>query len=99
MELDDILRLSAEVSQFSRKNDLRWEAQPVITWTFADMRDFMNARRKLQRALSNQATVKDGRTRKVSSDSVEIDCYGVTFRLTCKQKVMTKHGPFGAADM
>lgn len=36
--------------------------------------------------------------RTVAPHVFEIDCHGVTFRLVCKQIMMTKAGPVGAAE-
>ncbi len=100
MEADDIIRICREVSQFSQLANFRFKALPIVAWEFADLRDFMNARAALMRAIEPvmMMTTRGGDLlRKVDDSTVEIDCHGVTFRLTCHQKVMTQHGPRGAA--
>ena len=75
---------------------------PVLQWEFASIADYHRARCDLLRALEPELRfmVKGGEHfRKVSDDVEELDCYGTTFRLICKQKIMTPRGPFGAAEM
>jgi hypothetical protein len=100
IDFNDVVRLCAEVYQFSRKADLRWKGLPVVTWEFGDMGDFMNTKAMLLRALQPHM-IGDTKSwqRVLDPTTLEIDCHGVTFRLICKQKMMTRHGPFGAAEM
>lgn len=100
MDDQDIIRICREVSLFSKQAHFRFKALPVVAWDFADLSDFMNARVALMRAIEPQMmmTTRGGDLlRKVDDFTVEIDCHGVTFRLSCHQKVMTRHGPRGAA--
>jgi hypothetical protein len=103
MTSDDIIRLCAEVSHFSKKANLRWKGLPIIAWEFADIGDFHNAKAMLMRAITPMMLAYTGDTppwqRIIDPSVMEIDCHGVTFRLICKQKMMTRHGPFGAAEM
>jgi hypothetical protein len=102
MDDQDVIRICREVDLFSRIAKFRFKALPVVAWEFADLRDFMNARVALMRAIEPQMLMMTrGRDllRKVDDSTVEIDCHGVTFRLTCHQRIMTKHGPRGAAHL
>lgn len=100
IEASDIIKLCAEVYHFSRKADLRWKGMPVIAWEFADISDFMRTRASILRALDPMMIATGGgHGRKIGQDTEEIDCHGVTFRLICKQKMMTRHGPYGATEM
>lgn len=82
---EDIALLCSEVRHFSRKAHLRLDACPVITWIFAESREWMVARALVLRAMSpamqtagNVRHGNDGRT-------IEIDCEGVLFRLVLRK--------------
>lgn len=102
MDESDIIRLCREVDTFSRSADFRFKALPIVSWEFGDLSDFLRARAALMRAIEPQmkmTTRGDDLLRKKDDNTVEIDCHGITFRLTCHVKMMTPHGPRGAAYM
>lgn len=96
---EDIKRLCYEVSRFSKAGGLRWKGLPVVTWEFADISDFVNTRMMVLRALDPELKYSGEHGRQTDDDTEEIDVYGVTFRLICKQKMMTRREPFSAPEV
>lgn len=100
IDFSDIVRLCAEIHEFSHKADLCWKGVPVITWEFATVGDFANTRAAILQALEPHMVGAVGSwQRTVAPDTMEIDCHGVTFRLVCKQRHWTPRGPYGIGDM
>lgn len=102
MTLSDLAQLSAQISNFSRKHNYRWKACPVICWEFATLNDYFHARADLEQAICSEpyyAATPRQFTRTLSPDTCELDCYGVTFRLTCLQRMMTPAGERGANQL
>ena len=95
----DIRQLCAYVRHLSNKAHWQWKGLPVICWEFATIEDFVQARAELLSALTPMMLDMKNATRRISSEISEIDCHGVTFRLICKQRLMTTHGPYGASEL
>jgi hypothetical protein len=102
MTPDEIMRLCDSVGDFSRSNDWRFKAKPVIVWEFSTIGEYARARMDILRAMQDLlkfSRTDDGWQRAISSEVTEIDCMGVTFRLVCAEKTMTPKGPYGVGDM
>lgn len=97
---DHIKQLCATVRHFSRLANWNWQAMPVIMYEFASMRAFHEARADILEATKNMhLDSRNIATRIISSEIEEIDCNGITFRLVCRERVMTTNGPYGAAEL
>lgn len=96
-----VSRLCAAASELGRSADWTWTGKPVLCWEFATINDFSHARADLLASISPELALADRRSmeRLVSSDVAEIDCYGITFRLVCKQRIVMREGPYGAAEI
>ena len=89
MTLPEIRQLCAEVEAFSKAQRWRWKANPVLVYEFADQSDFVDAHAALLEALVGEPYVLGAAMqRKITSHSVEIDCYGITLRLSCKRALV-----------
>lgn len=99
MNYADIARICHSVSDFSKRENYTYKALPVIVWEFETIADFAHAKAELTRAIHEWQPHTSGFARLKAPDRCELDCYGVTFRLICKQVLMTPHGPFGAAEL
>jgi hypothetical protein len=103
LEAKDIMEVCRRVMMLGRIANWQFKGLPVMQWEFADISDYHRARKDLMIAMAPElrGMVRDADRlfRRVSDDVEELDCYGVTFRLICKQKMMTRSGPYGAADL
>ncbi len=89
------------VGDFSRSNDWRFKAKPVIVLEFSTISEYARARMDILRAMQDllKFAIRDnGWQRAISSEVTEIDCMGVTFRLVCAEKIMPPKGPNGVGD-
>lgn len=101
MEVDDIMRVCAEVSRFSRKANWTWKALPVIEWEFPTISDFARAKMELLKSIGPMVPYEREASwqRATSPNTYEIDCHAVTFRLICRETIRTPHGTFSAAEI
>lgn len=101
IDMDDIGRLCAEARRLSTKAGWRFKALPVMEWTFPTIGDFVRAKVQVQRALlPHMAPTRDQAWQRiVSPSSFEIDYYGITFRLVCREVLATPQGNYGAAQV
>lgn len=100
MEINHLSALCNHVSDFGARENWRFKAMPVIVWEFASINDFMDARVGLERMLiKTPPYTLDALLRSPAPHLCEIDCCGITFRLVCREVLMTEHGPYGAAEI
>lgn len=105
MTLTDIAHLCATVSRLQHKQNWTLQATPVICFQFSTMNDFFQAKSDLERMISSEPFyATDPKrlaqiTRVSGPDTVELDCYGVTFRLICLQRMDTAAGPKGVGQV
>lgn len=97
----EMRRLCAEVAAFSRSADWKFQAMPVVAWEFLTIDAFAKAKRSVLYAVGPlmRYEPRESWHRAVSPEVYEIDCEGVTFRLTCRQRMMTPAGAVGAAEI
>lgn len=83
---NDIRRLCAAANNFSNKAHWRWKGLPVMVWEFATRKDFEHARMSLQAALDKELLPSSvaNMDRLQGENRVDIDCFGITFRLLLK---------------
>ena len=103
MELDahHIKDVCYRVGMIGRTAGWRLNAMPVVQWEFATLHDYARARMDLLRAMTPEMHAMmrgNPEFRRISDHIEEVDIFGVTFRLICKQQIMTPRGPIGAAD-
>lgn len=99
---EEIARLCHEASLFSSSAGWTFKALPVMQWEFPTIGDFARARVQLIRAISPLMVAERNEAawqRATSPSTFEIDCYGITFRLVCKQILATPARNFGAAQI
>lgn len=99
--MHEIRRLCAEVGAFSSCANWRFQAMPVVAWEFPTIGDFAAAKKQVLRAVAPLMSYEVGTSwhRAVSPEVYEIDCMGVTLRLACRQRLATRHGVAGAAEI
>lgn len=96
INIDMVKQLCAEARRFSVQADWKWVALPVMQWEFADIGQFAIAKMQLLQVIEpimmpmmrNPADWQ----RTDGPDRFEIDCYGITFRLVCRQRIATSGG-------
>lgn len=93
---DDLHRVCAAVRDFVGVADWRFKVLPVLRFEFATMNDYARAYHDLIRAHETAAILgnmrKDGR-------GADFEFANVRVELICNEKVMTKHGPYGAGEV
>lgn len=105
MTRTDLANLCSHVSDFAHINQWRREACPVIAFEFTSMSDYFAAKTSLARMIMDEphyaisSALQKRFERVISSDTCELDCYGVTFRLICKSKIDTEYGARGVNDV
>ena len=103
VDIDMVKRICAETRRFSMQANWKWVALPVMQWEFADIGQFAIARMQLLQALEPHMLAMQSPSdwqRTDGPDRFEIDCYGVTFRLVCRQRIATPGGKtVGAAEV
>lgn len=101
IDIDDIERLCAEARRLSTKANWAFKALPVMEWTFPTIGDFARAKMQVQRALTPRMglTSEGAWQRAVSPSTFEVDYYGITFRLICREVLATPQGNYGAAQI
>jgi hypothetical protein len=101
-DFEDVLRLCHGVSNFSRQANWKWKGFPVIQWEFPTIKEFATARLQIEQILRPEMykMSHDGSwARIVDPETFEVDCYNVTFRLICREKLKTPQAVVGAAEM
>lgn len=102
--ITDIAQISRLVSRLAAMQQWQFSAVPVICFEFSTMRDFFHAKMQLEQMIAELPLyasfpkARDVFTRPISPDTLELDCMGVTFRLTCLERLDTPAGPMGAAE-
>lgn len=101
IETQSLQALCAHINHFSASTEWRWKALPIVTWEFGTVREYHNARAELRMAIARDMSLtgSDSPIRAVNSACEEFDCYGVTFRLVCKEMTMTVRGPIGVVEL
>jgi hypothetical protein len=98
----DIHNLCATVGDFAQRQSWLWEAKSVVSFEFVRLADYAIAYHELMNTIVRETTFQ-GRAphhRVIDNDTVELDCYGVTFRLKCVQRIATPQGgSVGAGDL
>lgn len=100
----DIVAVSRHVSDLIARNQWQFSAVPVVCFEFSTMHDFFHTKMDLCRMIAElpHYAVDPKRHHEIkrvtSPDSIELDCMGITFRLTCLQRLHTPAGPMGAAE-
>lgn len=101
LDANDLKRLCAEVRRFSMKADLTWKGLPKVCWEFVQRKDFEEARFLIMSILKEELipTTLKGHERIMGSETMEIDCMGVTFRLVCRDRVYIGSRSYGIGDI
>lgn len=97
MNSGDISQLCHSVGIFLKRENWQFASLPILTLEFATIGEFADARNRLILALRD-IFIHPGKIENIIDDFiVEINTQGIVFRLVCKQTMMTRQGPVGAA--
>lgn len=98
--ISELGELCRRVSAFARRRNWQFTARPIISFEFATIMEFSRARADLLAAINNDPMLTTTVRRDAPSSEVEeFQIAGVTFRLTCKQLMMTPRGVYGASEI
>jgi hypothetical protein len=101
----ELAQIAALATHFAGARDWRWKGNIVIDFQFQTMSDYFNAKSDLANLVLSSPSYpvsahgRDQVERILSPDSCELDFYGVTFRLTCKERVATPRGSAGVTQV
>lgn len=100
MTISSITALCRHVARFAGKEQIHVLATPVICFEFATISEFAIARVRLMQAIHFEPyyATQPNLVRTIDPATIELDCYGLVFRLTCNQRLMTEAGEVGATQ-
>lgn len=100
MEIEHLTAICNHVRSFQARSGWEFKSLPILTFEFPTIVEFHDAKEQLFRCIMPELRGRDGRQieRLIGDDTCELDCYNVTFRLVCKQRIMLRQRSAGAND-
>lgn len=101
MTPDNLAALCRQVADFGFRQNWQLLGTPIITWQFETISDFAAAEFALMKAIRDLCRYQlPGQERRaINPGTIELNCYGVTFRITCTQVLDTPLGQRRAAEL
>lgn len=102
LDYEAIVRTCREAHRLSRMANWQWKSMPVLQWEFATIGDFARAKMDILRAVQpHMIGTNEAAWQRIDGPEIcELDCYGITVRLICKQRLAAPDGKaYGAAHI